>query len=121
MQRPECRSECGVFAASTAIGRSILNFTFGIVFLGWQAGVVALAGENPGAVEFHKTVRPLLENYCFDCHADGANKGQVAFDEFKSDQDVLGNRELWSKALKNLRAGLMPPAKKSQPTAEEKQ
>src|SRR5215831_14618990 len=77
MQRPECKPERGVFAASTRICRGILNFVFGIFFLACLAGVVALAGENPGAVEFHKTIRPLLENYCFDCHADGANKGAV--------------------------------------------
>jgi hypothetical protein len=121
MQRPECKPEGGVFAASTDIYRGILNFVFGMFFSGCLAGVVALAGENPGAVDFHKTIRPLLENYCFDCHADGANKGQVAFDEFKSDQAVLENRELWSKALKNLRAGLMPPSKKAQPAADEKE
>ena len=82
MRRPDCKPEGGVFAASTGICRGILNCAFGIFFAGYLAGVVALAGENAGAVEFHKTVRPLLENYCFDCHADGANKGQVAFDEF---------------------------------------
>src|SRR6185369_999687 len=59
--------------------------------------------------------------YCFDCHADGANKGNVAFDEFKSDQAVLENRDLWSRALKNLRAGIMPPAKKPQPSSAEKE
>src|ERR1041385_3687968 len=80
----------------------------------------AIGDEPVGANQFHKTVRPILEQYCFDCHADGVNKGKVAFDEFKSDQAALEDRELWSKALKNLRAGLMPPSKKSQPTAEEK-
>jgi hypothetical protein len=121
MRPPACRPDRGVFAAATAIYCSILNFAFGVFLPVCLAGTVALAGENPGAAEFHKTIRPLLENYCFDCHADGANKGQVAFDEFKSDQDILENRELWSKALKNLRAGLMPPAKKSQPAADEKE
>jgi hypothetical protein len=47
--------------------------------------------------------------------------GYVAFDELKSDEDLLETHELWLKALKNLRAGLMPPARKRQPTPEEKQ
>src|SRR5687768_3957266 len=80
----------------------------------------SLAAENRGAAEFRKEIRPILENYCFDCHADGANKGNIAFDEFKSDQAALEDRELWLHALKNLRAGLMPPPKKAQPTQEEK-
>jgi hypothetical protein len=48
------------------------------------------------------------------------DKGKVAFDEFTSDQALLENRDLWWKALKNLRAGMMPPAKKPQPAAEQK-
>ena len=79
------------------------------------------AAEPAGATEFKQRIKPLLENYCFDCHADGAKKGNIAFDEFKTDQAVLDDRELWLHALKNLRAGLMPPQKKSQPTAEEKE
>jgi len=80
------------------------------------ANAAGAAEPDPGAAQFRKEIRPLLEKFCFDCHADGVNKGEVAFDEFPSDQAVLENRELWSKALKNLRAGLMPPAKKPRPT-----
>lgn len=83
--------------------------------------VSARAAEVGGAVEFRKDVRPILQEYCFDCHADGANKGNVAFDEFKSDEALLGNHELWWKAIKNLRADLMPPSKKPQPTAGQKE
>jgi hypothetical protein len=85
------------------------------------SGGAVLAAEKRGGVEFQKSIKPILENYCFDCHADGANKGNVSFDEFKTDQAVLENQELWLHVLKNLRAGLMPPPKKSQPTPEEKQ
>src|SRR3974377_140092 len=74
--------------------------------------VTAIAVPPRGAAEFRREIRPILETYCFDCHADGANKGNVAFDEFKTDQAAVDNRELWFKALKMLRAGLTPPAKK---------
>lgn len=79
-----------------------------------------LAGASRDS-EFKREIEPLLKEFCYDCHADGANKGNVAFDEFKSDQAVLDNHELWLKALKNLRAGLMPPPKKSQPSPEQKE
>lgn len=81
----------------------------------------AFAAEQRGVAEFRQDIRPLLENYCFDCHADGANKGSVSFDEFASDTAALQDHDLWWQVLKNLRAGLMPPQNKSQPTAEEKQ
>ncbi len=83
-------------------------------------GFVTNAADSVGTKEFQKTIKPLLENYCFDCHADGESKGNVAFDGFKSDAAVFEDQELWLHVLKNLRAGLMPPQKKSQPTTDEK-
>jgi mono/diheme cytochrome c family protein len=80
----------------------------------------AIAAEPGSAPEFRRDVRPILEQFCFDCHADGANKGGVAFDEVNPDHGFADSRDLWWKALKNVRAGLMPPAKKPQPSAEQK-
>ncbi len=97
----------------TFYGLIVANFTL--------AGFVAIAADAPGMTDFQKNIKPLLENYCFDCHSDGANKGNIAFDEFKTDQAMLEDHELWLHVLKNLRAGLMPPQKKSQPTATEKE
>lgn len=79
------------------------------------------AAESPGAAEFRTDIRPILQTYCFDCHADGVNKGKVAFDEFKSGDAALQDRDLWFKALKNLRANLMPPAKKPRPTSAQRE
>ena len=92
-----------------------------VMTVGVFAGLAAQAGEVAGASEFRQKVKPLLETYCYDCHADGANKGGVSFDEFKSDSAIVESHDLWWRALKNVRAGLMPPKKKPQPTAEEKQ
>ena len=72
------------------------------------------------AAEFHKTVQPILSEYCYDCHGDGADKGGVAVDEFKSDSELLGRRDLWWKVLKNVRAGLMPPQRKPRPSDADK-
>src|SRR5580692_7982062 len=77
------------------------------------------AAESPGAAHFRERVQPILSEYCFDCHADGANKGGIAFDQFKSDNDLLDNHALWLAVLKNLRSGIMPPQKKARPSPEE--
>jgi Protein of unknown function (DUF1587)/Planctomycete cytochrome C len=82
--------------------------------------LAARAGTDPGAAQFHNQIQPILQEYCFDCHGDGAHKGSVAFDEFKADEAILQDHELWWKALKNLRAGLMPPPGKPRPDPEQK-
>jgi len=91
----------------------------------WLASLAFLirvgAAEPRGAVEFRKTIRPILETYCFDCHAEGVDKGRVAFDHFESAQSAVQDRELWARALRNLRAGLMPPAKRARPTPQQQE
>jgi hypothetical protein len=84
-------------------------------------GWLASGEEVPAVAHFRNTVRPVLEKYCSDCHADGMNKGGVAFDQFKSDQALLADHDLWLRVLKNVRAGLMPPANKPRPSYEEQQ
>ena len=94
-------------AAFAVVGGAFLTF----------AGPAWAAEPAPTYV---KTIQPLLSQYCYDCHADGVNKGQVALDQFKTDEDVRKNPDLWWKVLKNVRSGIMPPLKKPHPTDEEK-
>jgi hypothetical protein len=75
--------------------------------------------ESSAVTHFQEGIRPVLSQYCFDCHADGANKGGIAFDELKTEDAIL-NHELWQKVLKNVRAGIMPPQKKPHPTLEDR-
>jgi hypothetical protein len=79
----------------------------------------ASATESPAVTHFQQHIRPVLSQYCFDCHADGANKGGIAFDELKTGDAIL-NHELWLKVLKNVRAGVMPPQKKPHPGLEDR-
>ncbi len=71
-------------------------------------------------MRLRSVARPVLVKHCYDCHGDGANKGKVAFDGFKSDEELLATRDLWTNVLKNLRADLMPPASRPRPTVAEK-
>jgi len=90
----------------------------------WIALAVAMgcpgaeAGSAAGVAQFHKEVQPLLQTYCYECHGDGNSKGDLAFDELTSTNEIL-DHELWSKVLKNVRSGLMPAGKAPHPTAAE--
>ena len=79
------------------------------------ANAVSAASDAPA--EFHANVAPILAKYCADCHLDGAHKGNIALDEFTTDDSLLKNQDLWWKVLKNVRSGIMPPAK--EPRIEE--
>src|SRR6185503_835504 len=70
--------------------------------------------------DYKKQIEPLLKNYCFDCHGDGANKGEVAFDEYTNLTAHASNHKLWLAVWQNLQTQMMPPAKKPQPTDSER-
>jgi mono/diheme cytochrome c family protein len=80
----------------------------------------AVSRADSALASFNKEAQPILEQYCYDCHGDGSKKGGVQFDEFKSD-DQIRNHALWLKVMKNVRAGIMPPASEPRvPSADEK-
>src|SRR6516165_2406052 len=83
-----------------------------------SAGLCIAKEASPPAL-YPKPVEHVLTTFCFDCHGDGMEKGKVAFDQFESRQAMLARRDLWMMALKNLRAGIMPPEKKPRPEAAE--
>lgn len=71
------------------------------------------------AAEFRATVAPILARYCFNCHGQGNITAEVAFDRFASDAELVTSRDLWFKALKQLRADLMPPHGEERPSVDE--
>ncbi len=79
----------------------------------------APAAENPAASRFEETIQPILIDYCYRCHGDGTKKANVALDTFASGESLVGNPELWWSVLKNVRAGIMPPAGKPRPSDKE--
>ena len=52
---------------------------------------VIAADELAGAADFKKNIRPILEEYCYDCHGDGEASGGMALDKFNPDHDVAGS------------------------------
>src|SRR5262245_62827688 len=86
---------------------------------GSLAACVVLAlcsGAATGAEDgFTKHVEPVLDKYCIGCHSGAGAKGKIDFEA----EGVSGDIEVWSKALRMLRAGMMPPKGKPRPTAEQ--
>ena len=88
-----------------------LIFTF--TFLG-----VAVTGASERAMftGFEKTLKPLLLQYCIDCHGGKKVKGKVDFTKIKGGNDVADAFELWEKVSEVIRHKDMPPEDEAQPT-----
>ncbi|MES2469917.1 MAG: DUF1592 domain-containing protein [Verrucomicrobiota bacterium] len=79
------------------------------------------AEPTSGAAFYEKEIQPILSEHCFDCHADGADKGNVVFDGPGGFAALMAKTDLWVHVLKNVRSDLMPPAKKDRIPAADRE
>lgn len=73
----------------------------------------------PPPPEYHADIEPLLRQYCYDCHGDGAEKGGIALDFHDNLAMLQADRPLWLRVLENMENGVMPPPDSPQPGLEE--
>lgn len=82
----------------------------------------AFAAGPPISSDFYqKQVFPVLEKYCYDCHADGVSKGDLTLDEHKDYASLLADRDLWEDVREHTSTHVMPPDGKPQPTNVERE
>ena len=74
-------------------------------------GPVTLAGD----------IKPLLEKLCFDCHNEKKQKGDLNMVEFSDHAQLADHRKVWETIAEQIESGEMPPDKKPQPTAEQRE
>ena len=70
---------------------------------------------------FEKTVVPFLEDYCLDCHDSATKKGNLSLEKLAPDLFDTDKLEIWRMVRDQLHFRDMPPKKKDQPTAAERQ
>lgn len=63
------------------------------------------------ADDFAKDIRPLLERYCYKCHDEDVQKGDIRLDLAMTEDDVVKNRKMWLRTLEQLESEEMPPKK----------
>lgn len=88
-----------------------------------MAGICLAEGDayQAAEIEFRQKIEPLLQDYCYDCHGDGASKGDFVLDDFTSTAALLENQHVWLRIWENLRTQIMPPAKEEfQPSVKER-
>ena len=80
---------------------------------------VATASDR-ASERFAEKIQPILSEYCHGCHGNGLKKGGVDLGGLESDGAQLRDGDLWWGVLRNVRAGIMPPADKPRPSVEER-
>ncbi|MEI9894835.1 MAG: DUF1592 domain-containing protein [Chthoniobacter sp.] len=81
--------------------------------------VPALMAETEpaaGPVTLKDHIKPVLEKYCFDCHNDKKQKGDVNLLSVADNPKLEENRKVWEKIAEVVEGGDMPPEKKPQPS-----
>jgi Protein of unknown function (DUF1592)/Protein of unknown function (DUF1588)/Protein of unknown function (DUF1587)/Protein of unknown function (DUF1585)/Protein of unknown function (DUF1595)/Ca-dependent carbohydrate-binding module xylan-binding len=92
------------------------------VLLSLSTAAVSRGQGSIAGKTYAKDIQPLMEKYCWDCHGDGANKGDVVLDAEKDEAGIAKNRKLWMGAMFHIEQWTMPPHdKKTQPTKEERE
>ena len=84
-----------------------------------QLPLLAPKLEADNSTRFESQAKPFLEKYCFDCHGDDTQKGDVAFHELNGIN--ADNARLWKSIWEQVALKEMPPRKKkTQPDIEER-
>jgi mono/diheme cytochrome c family protein len=117
---PNCRHDRAPVRVSRRAPGGLLRALPALALLAAAASGSPAAAESDAVARYRQSVEPILGRYCSACHAGGRSRGGVAFDGAEP-AALPEKRELWWKALKMLRADLMPPRGRPRPTAEQVQ
>ena len=66
------------------------------------------------ALYYENTIRPIIKTYCFECHNDDKQKGDMRLDTLHWNMNNQRHAERWHNALNVINLGEMPPKKKEQ-------
>lgn len=72
------------------------------------------------AADFSKDIRPVLDKFCVECHDADTKKGGLDLTVLKFDLSDAKSFAAWVKVHDAVNSGEMPPAKKTQPSADQK-
>lgn len=90
-----------------AISRLIYFVALLVLLCSRQANAGQAASAHEGEVDFTKTAKPFLENYCMACHDDQTQQGDISL---QSLSDVTAvNASLWKRVWEQVALKEMPP------------
>lgn len=82
---------------------------------------IPVASDEELMQVFQRDIHPMLEQYCYDCHMDGSDKGGLDLDAFPDLASMRKNPKIWEHILARIDYHLMPPPKEKQPEKKERE
>ena len=73
-----------------------------------------------GFEEGYDEIKPILKEYCNDCHNNNKRKGGLNLEAYRTEKDILVHLQKWFSVIDQVETGVMPPEDKElRPTADE--
>lgn len=82
--------------------------------------VASAAAVKEKQASYTEDLQPFIKRYCGECHSNGSQEGDFAFDRYASVAALKNDRQIWTKVIKLIKLGAMPPAESDQPSEEER-
>ena len=85
------------------------------------AALVTTAATSAAGADFNQEIRPLLKEFCLDCHSTAKHKGDLDMERFTSLSEAMRAPKVWQGVVEQLALGEMPPKEKPQPSAAQRE
>lgn len=95
--------------------RCFSQILFGFLCIISTAAVLS-AADSERDQQFRNTIRPLLANFCFECHGDIEAEAGLNLEQAKTFDHVVQNYERWKKVAQKIEHRQMPPQEADQPS-----
>ena len=83
-------------------------------------GLTTATAEGPKVEDaYNRRVRPLLENYCIDCHGKDVSEAGIDLERFGNQEQAIKDGKTWLRVRDALQGRIMPPKDMPQPTLPE--
>lgn len=76
--------------------------------------------QDPEAIDYQKQIEPLFAKYCFRCHGDRKQRGDVQLNNLDPKMAARADAEGWHSALDMINSAEMPPDDEEQMTDDER-
>ncbi|MDQ3625193.1 MAG: DUF1587 domain-containing protein, partial [Verrucomicrobiota bacterium] len=110
-------------ARGSAQNRAEIVVSLGVAALGFFACAAAAEPLQAaaGAWSLRADVKPLLQQFCLDCHNPEKQRGDFDLTSYLENDKLHENRKVWEKVVEVVDSREMPPGKKPQPSEAQRE